>query len=613
MQKRVGYILIVLILCLTSSGAFAQHSFTVNAPAVVAGGEVFSVSFTANSDLDNFQGPAITGATVLAGPTQSYVRSTQIINGKRTSSKEITYNYVLQAGESGQVMVGPARATIDGTVYSTKQHNIDIVKGEHSAAAQGGSASAAPSGYDGGSEDVSYGKADVFLRLSLSKNKVVKGEPLVATLKIYTKNNILGFEDIHFPVFNGFWSQEIETPQNIAFVREKVGERIYSSAVLRKYMLIPQQSGSLSIDPAELVTVVQVMSRPRRSRSIFDDFFDSDMSTQVKKKLTTGRHTISVSDLPANAPGSFGGGVGKLSMNVRITKDSVRSNEAASLIVELSGSGNLNLVEAPQIAFPSDFEKYDVKTTNSFTYGPDGVSGKKVFEFPFIPRSEGEYVIPEISYSYYDTDKRQYVTLTNTPVKLKVAKGSAAHSTVYAPSADKRKVSNIDEDIRYISNTLPNLSRGGGFMVCGWLFYALAAFAVAVYFALSRLLQKSIALKGDILRSRNKKANKVVRSRLRLAAGFMEQNKVQEFYGELHKALLGYVSDKLFMQFSDMQRDTIETALASHGAEENDIKDFISLLDDCEMVRYSPEGAAGAMDSQYKKAARIISAFEVRL
>lgn len=614
MLKKTGYILVALILCLTTSGAFAQHSFTVNAPAVVAGGEVFSVSFTANSDVSNFQGPTFTGATVLAGPTQSYVRSTQITNGRRTSSKEITYNYVLQANESGQVSIGPAKATIDGNIYSTRQHSIDIVKGESSGQSQnGGSGASSDYGNTGGDAEVSYDKADVFLRLSLNKTKVVKGEPLVATLKIYTRNNIMGFEDIHFPVFNGFWSQEIETHQNIAFVREKVGDRIYSSAVLRKYMLIPQQSGNLTIDAAELVTIVQVMSRPRRNRSIFDDFFDSDTSTQIKKKLTSGTHKVVVSNLPANAPESFGGGVGKFSMSARVTKDSLRSNEAASLIVELSGSGNLNLINAPEINFPNDFEKYDVKATNNFTNGADGVSGKKIFEFPFIPRSEGDYVIPEINYSYYDIDKKQYVTLTNPPIGMRVEKGNSAVSTSYVPSADKRKVSNIDEDIRYISNAAPKLSAQGNFMVGSWRYYVAVAFLIAAYFGLKRILEKRIALKGDVLRSRNKKANKVVRSRLRLAGTFLNQNKVQEFYEELHKALLGYVSDKLFMQFSDMQRDTIEETLKSHGVDENDIKDFISLLDDCEMVRYSPEGAAGAMDSQYKKAADVISAFEVRL
>lgn len=615
MLNRIRNIIIAAILLLTAGSAFAQPSFKVNAPAVVAGGEVFSVSFTANSEVESFQGPAISGASVLAGPTKSFMHSTQIINGRRTTSNEVSYNYVLLAGESGQITIGPAKATIDGSTYVTKQQNVEIAGGAAATSDEGygeadRQAERAQSSDDSG---VSYGKADIFMRLSFNKNRVVKGEPLVATLKIYTRNDILGFEDIHFPIFNGFWSQEIETPQNITFVNEKVGDRIYSSAVLRKYMLIPQQTGDISVDPAELVVAVRVVNRQRRSRSFFDDFFDSDTSTQMKKRLTTGSQTIKVAALPADAPESFGGGVGKFGMNVRLTKDSVKSNEAASVVVEISGTGNLNLIEAPKVTFPNDFERYDVKTTNSFSNGAAGVSGKKTFEFPFIPRSEGDYTIPEISYSYFDTAQNRYVTLTNAHVNLRVSRGNAGSATTYVPSSDQRKVSNIDEDIRYITSSSPDLREKGKSLVGSWLFYFLAALSVAVYFIVRFLLVRRIALLGDVMRTRNRRASKVVRSRLRLAGSFLHQNKVQEFYEELHKALLGYVSDKLSIQFADMQRDTIGETLRAKGADEESIAGFLSLLEDCEMVRYSPDGAAGAMDAQYGKAADIISAFENKL
>lgn len=615
MLNRIRNIIISAILLLAAGSDFAQPSFKVNAPAVVAGGEVFSVSFTANSEVENFQGPSISGASVLAGPTKSFMHSTQITNGRRTTLNEVTYNYVLLAGESGQVTIGPAKATIDGNTYVTKQQNVEIASGAASMSEDSyREADRQPErAQDPADQGMSYGKADIFMKLSFNKNRVVKGEPLVATLKIYTRNDILGFEDIHFPIFNGFWSQEIETPQNITFLNEKVGDKIYSSAVLRKYMLIPQQTGDISVDPAELVVAVRVMNRQRRSRSFFDDFFDSDTSTQMKKKLTTGQQTIKVAALPADAPESFGGGVGKFGMSVRITKDSVKSNEAASLVVEIGGTGNLNLIEAPKVAFPNDFERYDVKTTNSFSNGAAGVSGKKTFEFPFIPRSEGDYMIPEISYSYFDVAQSRYVTLKSAPVSLKVSKGTSGSATAYIPSADQRKVSNIDEDIRYITNSRPDLRRRGKTLVGSWLFYLLAAISAALYFIVRYLLVRRRALLGDVMRTRNRKASKVVRSRLRLAGTFLHQNRVQEFYEELHKALLGYVSDKLSMQFADMQRDTIGETLRAKGVEEESIEGFLSLIEDCEMVRYSPDGAAGAMDAQYGKAADIISAFENKL
>ncbi|MCI1719512.1 MAG: BatD family protein [Bacteroidales bacterium] len=601
-----------------SSVKAAAQGFVVNAPRVVGQNEEFTISFSANGDIDSFQAPSISGASVLAGPSKSSYSSMQIINGRRSDSHEVTYTYVLQAGSSGTVRISSASANVGGRTFSTRPVNISIVAGASSQ-----SSARQSSGYSGGGrqqadDDEGYstpipsGKADVFMRLNLNKTKVVKGEPIIATLKIYTRSNITGFEDIKFPVFNGFWSQEIETPQNINFTRERIGNQIYSSAVLRKYMLLPQQTGKLTINPAELVCQVQVVSSPRRSRSMFDDFFDNDAYSLVKKKVTTGRATIFVSPLPGNAPASYGGGVGKFAMSARLTRQDIKSNEAASLIIDVTGSGNLNLISAPNVTLPSDFEKYDVKTTNSFTNGAEGASGKKTFEFPFIPRSEGKFTIPQIEYSYYDISQRRYVTLHAGPIEVNVTKGTAGNST-YIAASNQQQVSNIGEDIRYIANGSPRLAKKGSSLIGSWLFYLILVLILGAFYGLYRYLKNLVAINGDILRSKNKRANKVAKSRLKLAQTYLGQNKVQEFYEELHKALLGYISDKLSIQFADMQRDTIESTLKEKQVGEDEITGFMKLLDDCEMVRYSPEGAAGAMDAQYENGVKIISDLENKL
>jgi hypothetical protein len=616
----VAAIAAMLYVTAFSSTQAAAQSFVVNAPRVVGQNEEFSISFSSNGDVDNFNAPSISGATVLAGPSRSSYSSMQIINGRRTDSHEITYTYVLQAGNSGTIRISSATANIGGRNMSTRPVSISIVAGSSS---QGGGRQQS-SGYSGGysgrqqADDDSYstpvpsGKADVFMRLNLNKTKVVKGEPIIATLKIYTRSNITGFEDIKFPVFNGFWSQEIETPQNINFTRERVGNQIYSSAVLRRYMLLPQQTGKLTINPAELVCQVQVVSSQRRSRSLFDDFFDNDAYSLVKKKVTTGRATVYVSPLPGNAPASFGGGVGNFSMSARLTRQDIKSNEAASLIIDINGTGNLNLISAPTVTLPSDFEKYDVKTTNSFTNGASGASGKKTFEFPFIPRSEGKFTIPQIDYSYYDISQGRYVTLHAGPIEVNVTKGTASNSS-YIAAANQQQVSNIGEDIRYIANGSPRLAKKGSFLIGSWLFYLILVLILAAFYVLYRYLKNMVAINGDILRSKNKRANKVAKSRLKLAQTYLGQNKVQEFYEELHKALLGYISDKLSIQFADMQRDTIESTLKEKQVGEDEIAGFMKLLDDCEMVRYSPEGAAGAMDAQYENGVKIISDLENKL
>ncbi len=605
----------LVLLLLAGYTAVAQNTFTVDAPRVVGQDEIFRVVYTADGEITEFTNPIVTGAEILAGPSPSRMQSTQIINGKRTESLTISYTFILRPTAAGIAKISPASASIGGKVYTTREISIEVVKGDagqNGSQQQNGAVTGnAQSGNRSSAGEVSA--KDVFLKLSFSKTKVVKGEPIIATLKLYTRVPIAGFEDIKFPVFNGFWSQEIETPQNINFVRENVDGQIYNSAVLRKYMLLPQQTGDVAIKPAEMICQVQVRTSHSGGRSIFDDFFDSGYQV-VKKRVSSAESTIKVSPLPAGAPVSFGGGVGNFTLSVELSRDSVKAHEAGSVIVKIEGSGNLNLIEAPKVELPVDFELYDMKTSNNYSYGSNGISGSKTFEFPFIPRSEGIFEIPPVEYSYYDVKSDRYVTLKSLPVSIKVLKGdSQVGSGSLIQGVSKQAVANLGEDIRYILQGSPALSPKGKFFVGSVLFFVVLALIVLMYVILYYFLQKRAKLKGDVVRTRNRKANKVARMRLKLANSYMEQSLRAPFYEELHKALLGYISDKLAIQFADMQRDTIKETLEAKRVSENNITEFMQLLEDCEMARYSMESAAGEMSLQYQKAISVISNLEGEL
>ena len=596
---------------LVGSMAFAQNTFVVDAPKVVGQDEAFRVVFTADGDIDDFTQPQFTGLEVLAGPSQSTMMSSQYINGKASKKVEISYTYIVRPLAEGIAKISAASASIGGKVYTTGEVSVEVVKG---AASQGGSqqqqGQVTGEAQQRQSASEVSGK-DIFLSLAFSKTKVVKGEPIIATLKLYTRVGIAGFEDIKFPVFDGFWSQEIETPQNINFVRENVDGQIYNGAVLRKYVLLPQQTGELAVQPAEMICQVQVMTSPR-GRSIFDDFFDQGYQI-VKKRVNSGNAKIKVSPLPAGAPASFGQGVGTFSMKVALSRDSVKAHEAGSVIVTVQGTGNLNLIETPKVQLPADFEQYDVKTTNSYSYGANGISGSKSFEFPFIPRSEGVFEIPPVEYSYYDIKQGKYVTLKSAPVEVKVAKGDGVSAGTLVQGISKQSVATLGEDIRYILQGAAGLSKKGHFFVGSWLFFVLLALLAAVYAVLYWALKKQAKLRGDVVRTRNKKANKVARTRLKLAKSYMEQNLRSPFYEEVHKALLGYISDKLAIQFADMQRDTIKETMEAKGVSEANIAAFLQVLEDCEMARYSFGGDSGEISTQYGKAVEIISALEDEL
>ncbi len=613
-MRYIKGVLLALLLCV-GAPLLAQNTFTVDAPRVVGADEVFRLVYTADGEIKDFTNPTVTGGEILAGPSPSRMQSTQIINGQRTERLEISYTFIIRPSGEGTIKISPASATVGGKVYTTKELTIEVVKGD---SAQGGTQT--QQGVQSGNAQTTaksttgeVSSKDVFLRLSFSKTNVVKGEPIIATLKLYTKVPIAGFEDIKFPVFDGFWSQEIETPQNINFVRENVDNQIYNSAVLRKYMLLPQQTGSLAIKPAEMICQVQVKSSYSGGRSIFDDFFDSGYQI-VKKRVNSGEAKIKVSPLPAGAPASFGGGVGDFKLNVSLSRDSVKAHEAGSVIVTISGSGNLNLIETPKVELPADFELYDMKTSNNFSYGSNGISGSKTFEFPFIPRSEGVFEIPPVEYAFYDVKSGRYVTLKSLPVSIKVAKGDGQISSgSLVQGISKQAVVNLGEDIRYILQGAPALVGKGKFFIGSIGFFVAVLLVGLAYGALYYVLHKRAKLKGDVVRTRNRKANKVARKRLKVAQDYLTQNLRSPFYEEMHKALLWYISDKLAIQFADMQRDTIKETLEAKGVSAANIADFMQLLEDCEMARYSMGGEPGEMSAQYEKAVKVISNLEGEL
>ena len=593
----------MLLFIITGFTSFAQVSFYIDAPRVVELDETFRVVFISNADPSSFDPPAMSGFDILAGPTSSRMSSTQIINGKRSESFEVSYTYVLQAKSTGKYSIPSASIIVDGKRYSSQPFSIEVVKGSGDGSKS--SAAASSSG---------IGSNDVMLRLSLSKTRVVKGEPLVATLKLYSKAPVVGFEDVKFPSFNGFWSQEIETPQNIEFVRENVNGSIYSAAVLRRYILIPQQTGQIQIDPSEMVCIVQTKAQSSGARSMFDDFF-SDYQN-IKKRIVAPANRVMVEALPGGAPASFKGAVGEYKMEAAFSKDSLNANEALSLIVKISGSGNINLVEAPAVVFPSDFEQYDTKTTDRSTRGGSGSSGTKEFEFPLIPRGPGEFKIAPVEFSYYDIAKKRYVTLSSGELTVKVGRdagGNASYSGQALPlGVNKQAVKSLGDDVRFIKTGASGLTKGNLLFFGSPLYILIIISILLLWFIIRRILDKHIERNRDVAGVRNRKAEKVARGRLKLAESLLKQNIYSAFYEELYKALLGYASDKFSLSPADLSREKIKDALEKSAVEEHVTKEFLELMDACEFARYSPNPGGGEMENNFNRAVRMITSLERR-
>ena len=611
-------IITALIVALYATAAFAQTSISVDAHKVVGVDERFNVVFEVEGENSpsNFTWSPGDDFQLVWGPQKGTSSSVSIVNGKVSKSSKSSFTYILLPKKTGTFTLPAATATVKGETISSKSITIQVVQNgagqsSGSSSSSGGSGSSSSGSGSSSSREAASGE-DVFMRLNLSKTNVVVGEPITATLSLYQRANIVGFENARFPSFDGFWSQETETPSNIEFHRESLGDNIYNAAVLRRYVIIPQKSGNMTIDPAEIVCLINVLRPGSSSGSIFDSFFGEEYVT-VKKRVSTRAVTVKVSPLPAGAPASFSGGVGNYSISARLSKDSLKVHDAASLIVTVSGKGNVSLIEAPKLSFPPDFETYDVKTTQNTD--KSGTTGSKTFEYPFIPRSYGDFTLPPLKYSYYDVNSKKYATVSTDSLRIKVAKGNQTATTTLEPgqnqlTVDRKGVKNLGEDIRFIRTKAPSFSEDKGFFVGRPLYWIILALLALAAFAIWLTMRKAAAMRADVRGTKNRKATKMALKRLKLAGEFMSKGLQTAFYEELHRALLGFVSDKLSMDMAEQNKENIAAALASRGISEGLANEFTDLLDACEYARYAPSTGSEQMSAHYEKAVDVITAID---
>ena len=520
-RKTFALLLAALLMPLFAA---AQNSIKVQVPNMVAVDEQFNVTFIIEGEdtPSNFSWEPGAEFKLVWGPQTGSSTSISIINGKRTKSVQKTYTYILMPKSKGTFTLPTATATVKGNAIKSVNTTIEVVSDGGSQSSSQGQARQQNSPSQGGSAsstgDIS--SSDLFLRLSLSRTSVVVGEPISATLKLYQRVRIAGFEDAKFPTFNGFWSQEVQAPSNIEFHRENLNDMIYDAAVLRSWVIIPQQAGDITIEPSELVCLVNVQNQSA-SRSIFDSFFEDDYRT-IRKRVTTPQMAVHVSSLPAGAPSTFGGGVGTYTMSAKLSKDSLKAHDAASLLITVTGKGNVSLIEAPKVSFPPDFEVYDVKTTDATDKSTGRTTGSRTFEYPFIPRSHGEFTIDPVTYSYYDTSQRKYVTLTTDPLSIRVERGAESDQPAMQggqslPGVARKGVKDLGSDIRYIATSAPSFSRKGSSFYGSAGFFAVLALLLAAFVGVWFAMRKAAQRRADVVGARNRGATKMARKRLSAA------------------------------------------------------------------------------------------------
>ena len=601
-MKKLIIILIALIVY--STQAFADKvSFTASAPDAVVVGDQFRLSYTVTTQkVKDFRAPSIKGFDVLMGPSRSQQSSTQIVNGNVTSTSSITFTYILMANTAGEYTIGGASIVADGNQMVSNSVKIKVLpQDQNSNGGQGGSSAHSSSG-------TSVSDQDLFITATASKTNVFEQEAFVLAYKIYTRESNLQLNNAKLPDFKGFHSQEIEMTTNARWTPEHYRGRNYYTTVYRQFVLFPQQSGKLYIDPAQFQMTI---GKPVQSDDPFDAFFNGGSNViEIKKSIATPKIAINVSPLPAGKPADFSGGVGEFTVSSSINSQELKTNDAITIKLVISGTGNLKLISNPEIKFPEDFEVYDPKVDNQVRLTREGLTGNRVIEYLAIPRHAGTYKIPGVSFSYFDIRSKSYKTLKTEEYVVNIEKGAGNADQVIANFTNKEDLKVLGEDIRYIKQNEVTLQPKGSFFygsMSYWLFYIIPALAFIIFFIIYR---KQAAENANVAKVRTKKANKVATKRMKLAGKLLSENKKDAFYDEVLKALWGYISDKLNIPVSRLSKDNIEEKLRNHGVSEELIKDFLNALNDCEFARFAPGDESQAMDKVYASSIEVISKME---
>lgn len=570
-------------------------------PSVVEAGKQFTVLWTVNSGGGEFAAPSFEGFYRLMGPQTSYSSSTQIINGRMSHQTTYSYLYYLQALDQGVFVINPASYTVKNkTYYSDSVHIEVIASGTKRQNVQ-------PGANTGTGTRIESGGSDIFIDLSLSRKEVYIGEHIAATVKIYTRVDLSGINEIKYPPFTGFLKSDIETPPLTQLKQENVNGTIYGTGVIQNFLLFPQVTGEITIDPVQISVLVR--QRSAETDPFFGDFFSSFQT--VQKAVISPVVKINVKPLPGVKPDNFSGVVGKFDLKATINKDSVNVNDAVNFKITISGNGNLKLAGAPEMGLSPDIEVYDPKVTDNIKNSLSGTSGQRTFEFLLIPRHYGDYLIPPVTYTYFNTSSGKYETLTTPEYRFYARKGteSASGITVYG-GVSREDVKYVGKDIRFIKSDPGKLSRSVNIIVSKNTFYTIYAIAFLLFLIVLFVRREHIRRNADITAVRNRKAGKIARKRLREASGCLKRGEIDRFHEEILKAVWGYLSDKLNIPVSDLTRSNAVAALKDKGISDDDITRLTGILDSCEYARYAPASSGTEAAGIYEGTARFIRSVE---
>lgn len=598
----------LLILILLPAGMRAQEvQFTCSVDRTeVPLGQQLQVTFTLSGgslkQYRDFRAPDLNrDFMTLMGPSTS--QQMQIVNGRVSTS--IAWTYVLQPRQTGGFTLPAASIIYDG---NTLRSNSVAIKVTSAVPNSGGTQR------EKSKPDVDLGD-NLFIRAIPNKTDVYIGEPITVTYKLYSRVAFQLDNPIKLPRMVGFWSEDIEAPTRLEPRIEVYNGRQYETYMMRKVLYFPTQSGKLVIEPFEIGTTVRVRKRRQTGSDAFDRFFSDpffDSYDNVKKTLLTQKVNVNVRPLPEEGrPKGFTGVVGDYEMDATLDRTTLKANETATLKVVLRGTGNLRLLDEPAMTLPSGVDRYDPTITEDVSPFDGTLRGSKSFEYILVPRFAGKVTIPPLTFSYFDLQRKKYVTLESASFVMDIAEGEERLS---AGDLEQTRVDYLAMDIRGIREQAQDLARGGSVGVRPAIMALLYLLPLVLLASALVWKQRYDRLHGDIAGMKRRRATRIADRRLRESRRHLEAGRSDEYYLEIARALWGYVQDKLGLPTSAMTIETIVADLRDRGSDAAITMQVHAALEAVEFARFSPTRASDEeMRALYDTASEAIVSMEQAL
>lgn len=533
----------------------------------------FEVTFTLkNGEGRNFNAPSFRDFTVVSGPARSM--STSIVNGQ--VSREMSYSYSLKPRRPGRLTIGSATIEAGGKTLKTDPVEIVAVEGK--------------TGEEGDGEEF-------FVRAELSTKEAYIGQQVNLDYKLYTTIDIESYNVLEESDYPGFYVEDLRQFDG-RIIREVINGQQYTTKVLKRVALFPQQAGRLTIDPLQLQLGI-IEEGQRRSNSFF-------FNRKIRRLLTQSEPVeILVRSLPEGAPPSFTGAVGEFEMVSTIPRTSFTTDDVVSVKMTITGNGDIKRVLPPGLDFPDTFEVYEPKVLEEKTRELRGrLISEKTIEYLALPAVPGAYELQPV-FSYFDPDSNRYVTVDNQRYALTIRRGSRRP----APGIS-RPQTEADADIRFIKldDRLRRVGRGFFASPGFWVLLLAPLLLLGSVVIVRQFREKRKSIDPGMLRRR--RAEKIARQRLEKAQQYLEARKARAFYDEVSKAMLGYVSDKLQIPLSALSKENVREKLRTLKVPEATTERFLSVIKNCEMALYAGKDNAEVMNTTYENAVAVLAAVE---